>query len=286
MAYISPLAGFNKDVACYYYNADCEKQIRDQAILEGRIEHALDNNEFVMYLQPKVSPTKCEVIGAEALIRWNSKTEGLISPGLFIPAAEKSGQVRKLDLCIFELVCKYLVERKEKGLKDIKISVNVSKNDIGKPNFFEPYERIIRKTNVPCENLEFEFTESTAFADINAIERLIARIHGMGAHVSMDDFGSSYSNLGAIARLKFDVVKMDKLFFDAGFPVSERDYTLVEGVIRVFHNMGIKIVCEGIETEEQNAALTELNADAIQGYYYAKPMPAAEFEEYENNINK
>jgi len=278
LAFESEYAKYDKASNCYFFTAECEEEVKNRYALENRIEKALENDEFVLFLQPKVNPRTNEIEGAEALIRWNSPTEGLISPGVFIPIAEKSGQIGALDLKIFRLVCEYLVERKEKDLPDLRISVNVSKHDIGKENFFKPYEQIINETGVPCENLEFEFTESSAFEDIKSIENIISRIHSMGATVSMDDFGSSFSNLGAIAKLQFDVLKMDKLFFDKGFPSDERDYILVKGVIGVFHNMGIKIVCEGVETREQKETLKGLRADLIQGFYYARPMPVNEFE--------
>lgn len=285
MAYTSSYATFNKESNCYYYNSECADAIKRQFSLETRIEDAIEKKEFKIFLQPKVDPLNDKLEGAEALIRWESPTEGLISPGDFIPAAEKSGQVRTLDLLAFRMVCEYLADREKRGLEPIKISVNVSKADIAKKDFFDPYVQIMKETNVPAWNLEFELTESTAFEYIESVTKIIEIIHSFGSSVSMDDFGSSYSNLGAISRLKLDVVKLDKLFFDNGFPDNEKDFTLVKGVIEMFHNMGIKVVCEGVEAKEQAMALRILQADLIQGYVYSKPLPIDKFEAYKPSQN-
>ncbi len=280
MAYNSPYADYHKHSNCYYYNDKCAEDVKQHFIIESKINTAIDNNEFVMFLQPKVSVETGIVEGAEALVRWNSKEDGLISPGVFIPVAEKSGQIGKIDLVMFRKVCEYLSYRKEKGLRPIKISVNVSKKDISRENFFLKYEKIIKETNAPLENLEFEFTESSAYEEIEPISRIIEKIHILGSKASIDDFGTSYSNLGAINRLRFDIIKLDKLFFDNGFPSDYKNYTLVKGIIDMFHNLDMKIVCEGVEKQEQVDALKELKADLIQGFYYSKPMPVEEFEAY------
>lgn len=280
MAYNSPYSDFHKHSNCYYYNDKCAEDIKQHFIIESKINNAIDNDEFVMYLQPKISVKTGIVEGAEALIRWISKDDGIVSPGVFIPVAEKSGQIGKIDLLMFKKVCDYLAYRKENGLRPIKISVNVSKKDISRENFFSKYEKIIKETNVPLENLEFEFTESTAYEEIDSITKIIEKIHTLGSKASIDDFGTSYSNLGAINRLRFDIIKLDKIFFDNGFPDDDKNFTLVKGIIDMFHNLNMKIVCEGIEDEHQVNALKELDADLIQGFYYSKPLPVDEFEAY------
>ena len=234
-----------------------------------------------MYLQPKVDPVSEKVVGAETLIRWNSESEGMISPGAFIPVAEKSGQIGMLDLYMFKKTCQYLKHRLDAGRPMINVSVNVSKFGMDRLDFFDAYERIMKETGVPTQYLEFEITESMAFERVERLEAMIERIHELGAIVSMDDFGSAYSNLASISRLNFDVVKMDKVFFDAGFPENRHQYILVRNLIETFHNMEIEVVCEGVETREQKDALLELGCDMIQGYYYSRPLPEREFDEYE-----
>ena len=144
-------------------------------------------------------------------------------------------------------------------------------------HFFKKYREIIRELDVPTEYLEFEITESMAYDDMEKVRQLIDEMHEVGAKVSMDDFGSAYSNLGVFGTLGFDVVKFDKSFFSQNFPNDEKEYVLIKGLIGVFHDLGIEVVCEGIETEEQKNALVELHADLIQGYYYAKPLAENEF---------
>lgn len=279
-AYTSSLAEYNKTSNCYYFTERCREQAKHNLELESNVQNALEKDEFKMYLQPKIDPKTDQVVGAEALVRWSNHKIGLIPPVEFIPVLEESGQVVDVDFFMFRKVCEYLVYRKEHNLPEIVISVNVSKYGITKTGFFETYKKLIEDMKVPANCLEFEFTESMAFTEMEAIETLIQEIHATGAKVSMDDFGSAYSNIGAIGRLKFDVVKLDKQFFDNGFPNNNQDYILVRGLINVFHDMKIKVVCEGIEQETQKRALKDLGADLIQGYFYSRPMLAEEFTKW------
>lgn len=277
---LSKLADYDEDAKCFFYNDKCREEMKKKIEYETKMTTAIKDKEFKMFLQPKVSPIDNICYGAEALVRWISSDLGLILPDNFISIFEGNGKIKTLDVYMFRCVCEYLVYRKKNNLKPIKISVNISKNDIDKADFFSDYKKIICELDVPTENLEFEFTESTAFDDMESIRNLILEMHKVGAKVSMDDFGSGYSNIRAIGALEFDVVKMDKKFLDNGFPDNKKDYVLIKGLIDVFHDMGISVVCEGVEDERQKNALKELGADLIQGYFYSKPVSVNEFSEW------
>ena len=274
-------AGYDAGSNCYYYNEQCSADIKYSYDLETRIGQALQNGEFMMYLQPKVNPANNEMVGAESLVRWVSSHEGMISPATFIPIAERSNQIIDIDLYMFRKVCKYIVDRKEQGLNPITISVNLSKYDIQNDNFYDEYEKIMEEAGITGENIEFEFAESTAFESMDKMEKIIDQIHRSGATVAMDDFGSANSNIAAISRLRFDIVKMDRTFLLNGFPENRHDYILIRDLIKMFHNMAIEVVCEGVETRDQRDALAELMCDQVQGFYYCRPLPEKEFNEYE-----
>lgn len=268
---------FDDSCACYFYTSACRDEDRRRVQLETGMREGIREKEFKMYLQPKISPADGVLMGAEALVRWDSSELGFISPDQFTSILESSGKIKDLDLYMFRLVCEYLVFRKAKCLEPIRISVNVSKNDLNQGDFFAKYREIIQELDVPTEYLEFEITESMAYDDVEKVRQLIEEMHEVGAKVAMDDFGSAYSNLGLFGTLGFDVVKFDKSFFSRNFPNDGKEYVLIKGLIGVFHDLGIEVVCEGIETEEQKNALVDLHADLIQGYYYSKPLAENEF---------
>lgn len=279
MAYKNSHAEYHKEAGCYYYTEACRKEVRRQFDLKKRISAAMEKHEFEMYLQPKMNPATRELVGAEALIRWNSPYEGMISPQAFMPAAEKSGQVEALDLYMFRRMCEYLATADEKGYPKVPISINISKVGIHREDFFDGYLAIIRELSVPARYLQFEFSEAFASAEIDSLSQLGERIHQAGAAMIMDNYGSDSSNLAAISRLRFDMVKIDRQLMNNGFPDNMRDYTIIKGAVNTFHELGLQVAGEGVETKEQSDALRELGIDMLQGFYYAKPMPVAQFVE-------
>lgn len=284
MATGNPKADYWQDVNCYVYNEECGRKLLYEKNLENQLEKALENREFEMYLQPKVYPETGELAGAEALVRWNNPSEGVISPGVFVPVFEKNGMISKIDLEMFRQVCELLCNWKERDIEPIVISVNVSKVDMRYKTFSGRYGPLIKKIGELAKYIEFEFTESTAYVDCDEMNRILEWIHQVGAKCSMDDFGSSYSNLSAIQILDFDTVKVDKCFFDDGFPNQSRGFQMIDSLIQMFKKLGIKVVAEGIEDKSQMQALKRLQCDMIQGYYYSKPLCVKEFEEFRKSF--
>ncbi len=245
--------------------------------LESHIENALNNNEFILYLQPKIYPKDKKLAGAEALTRWNYNFEKLVYPNTFIPLLEKNGFITKLDYIVFENVCKLQRNLLAKGLKTVPISVNVSRSVNDFDSYLENIERIRSKYKVPQELFEIEITEGMYTDNNEVIKNFISKLHKKGYKVSMDDFGSGNSNLTALSQLSFDTIKFDKSFFTS--PDNEKEVLIIYVMSKLVKSLNMKVLCEGIETEEYDKYLTEIGIDYIQGYYYDKPLPVDIFLE-------
>lgn len=278
MAYQNPYAERIPELNCYIYNDKCRKELLFDKELENALSDAIQNKEFIPYFQPKIDLSTGRMSCAEALSRWNSPKYGMLMPGRFIPLFERNGMIFDVDLCIFEQVCRTINHWVDVGLEPPRVSVNVSKAVIQREDLVERYCDVARKTHANPRYLEFELTESLAYDDYDKIQSILDVIHSYGSTCSMDDFGKSYSNLNALGMLNFDTVKMDKCFFDNGFPADMKKQQMVEGTLNLLKGLKLEVVAEGIEDADQAAELKRLGCDTIQGFYYAKPMPVREFE--------
>lgn len=280
MARGNPNAKYIPEINAYVYNDECTKQLLSAKLLEDRLDSAIENGEFRLYLQPKIALSNGIIEGAEVLVRWMHPVKGLIPPDEFIPLFEHDGQIEKLDLYTFTEICKLIKRWIEEGFEPPVISINVSKLAIKYEGYFMRYMEIIREFDVPGKYLEFELTESIAYDNIDLLRSIFQEIHNIGAKCAMDDFGKSYSNVTALGALSFDTAKMDKCFFDGGFPNDSKKLSLVSGAIQLLRSLNLNIVAEGIEEEEQVNALRSIGCDEVQGFYFAKPMPVGVFEQY------
>ena len=246
--------------------------------VEDDMERALANREFQVYLQPKISTSEEALGGAEALVRWIHPTEGFIPPNRFIPIFEKNGFILKLDDYMLEEIARVQAGWLAEGRKLVPISVNVSRAHFTREDLAEHICAIVDKYQVPHNVIELELTESAFFDDKKVLLNTVQKLRAAGFPVSMDDFGAGYSSLNSLKELQIDVLKIDADFF-RGTDVEERGLLIVSEVIDLAKKLNMKIVAEGIESKEQVEFLTEQECDLIQGYFYAKPMPVAEFAE-------
>ncbi|MEG0395016.1 MAG: EAL domain-containing protein [Anaerorhabdus sp.] len=258
------------------YYEDLEKEAIIQSEIENKMNAAFHNKEFKMYLQPKVCLKSHQVCGAEALVRWKEK-DRIISPADFIPLFEKNGFIAKIDFYIFEQVAIFLKGMIDNGLKPFRISINFSRVHLYNESFVMQLKGIADKYKVPYEYFEIELTETIVFENINKIINLIGELHAIGFTMSMDDFGSGYSSLSLLKDIDVDVLKIDKAFF-VDTVNGERAKIVISNIIDMAKELKVKVVAEGIETEDQVEMLKELNCDVVQGYYYFKPMAASEFD--------
>lgn len=264
-----------------FYDDATRARMLKEKYLEDQMERALKENEFKMYLQPKYNVKSNTIGGAEALVRWQGK-DGMIYPDEFIPLFEKNGFVVKVDLWMFEQVCKLLQNWMDEGKPLIKISVNCSRAHLKDPDFLNAYEEIYKKYRVPSEYLELEFTENMALEDTNLLTRLIDKIHDLGFECSMDDFGSGYSSLNLLQEIHVDTLKLDRIFFKHAFEDDVRTTAIINCVLKMAQSLDMVTVAEGIEEWPQVEILKDMGCDYIQGYVYAKPMPVKEFEQLIN----
>lgn len=272
-------AGFGqrKNTCTFYDNTLVRKELYDKQLSE-MFETALEKEEFEIYLQPKVYLNCEENPAAEALIRWKNPKEGMIYPSDFIPLFEKNGMICRLDLYVFEHVCKLMDLRKKEKKEIFPVSVNLSRAHLktGSMEFVDHIIALKEKYHIPDGSLEIEMTESIMIEDhqLPAIKKMIDTFHENGILCSLDDFGHGFSSLGILKVLDIDVIKLDRKFF---MEENEKTWFIVSNFIELAHGLGIKTVAEGIEYEDQVRHLKEADCDMIQGYFYGKPMPLSEF---------
>lgn len=246
--------------------------------VENTMEQAMENEEFIVYLQPKYNPVNDELVGAEALVRWISPEKGFIPPYRFIPIFEKNGFISKLDDYMVSHVAKEQARWIKEGKEVVPVSVNVSRVHFALENLAEHICSLVDEHNTPHDLIEIELTESAFFDNKKTLLNTVNKLKEYGFELSMDDFGAGYSSLNSLKDLPLDVLKLDAEFF-RGDDAKCRGDIIVGETIQLAKLLNMRTVAEGIETKEQIDFLAEHGCDMIQGYYYAKPMPVEEFEE-------
>ena len=261
-----------------FYDERSQEQHLKEKELMNEVDRALQRGEFQVYLQPKVELRNGRVAGAEALLRWKHPEMGMLSPAMFIPLAERYRLICRLDLYVFEWVCKTLARWKEEGKQQLPISVNLSRQNMDTPNFLDDYRRLYRKYKINPALIEFELTETILFQDPEGIKGYIDEMHSYGFKCSLDDFGTGFSSLGLLNDLDVDVIKLDRSFF-VGKNDNRRGRRIIEAILRLAAQLHIRTVAEGIDDLKQVQYLCQATCDMIQGFYFFKPMPIEQFEE-------
>lgn len=254
-----------------------EKLRRRQAITDG-MEAALATGQFEVYLQPKYRIWDGQLAGAEALVRWNHPEWGMMPPGEFIPLFEQNGFVTKLDQFVWERSCALLQEWDLKGYPKIDISVNVSRRDIHNTDISDILNGIIQRYGLSPYRLHLEITESAYTDNPRQIIDMVSRLRGLGFIIEMDDFGSGYSSLNMLSDLPIDILKLDMKFIQTEM-AKPAGQGILRFIVSLARYMNLSVVAEGVETREHLDRLRENGCDYAQGYYFAKPMPAGDFEQ-------
>lgn len=253
------------------------KLIREKKITDA-METALRQNQFTVYLQPKYSLSDKAMVGAEALVRWIHPEWGVIPPNEFIPLFEKNGFIFLMDAYIWEKVCAILRDWKLKGYAQVPISVNVSRLDIYRHNLEEFLLNLVKKYEIDPSYLHLELTESAYAENQDQIISTVKNLREMGFVIEMDDFGSGYSSLSMLSRLRLDILKLDMKFV-RNETAKPQEHSMLSDVVNMAHRMHLSVVAEGVETREQAKRLQSVGCDYVQGYFFSKPLPQAEFEE-------
>jgi diguanylate cyclase (GGDEF)-like protein/PAS domain S-box-containing protein len=259
---------FNKEISDTFFRM---RQI------ELELEMSIQNEELYICYQPQVDVCKNKIIGIEALIRWNNKNLGNISPAEFIPIAEKTGFIIKLGKWVIEEVLSTTSLWKKKGYEFKNISINVSPIQIKEKNFKETLFNICKKYDIPSNLLEIEITEGTLMEVYKEEYKLLEDIISNGINIAIDDFGTGYSSLNYITALPFQTIKIDKSFVD-NIIDNEKNIAVIKSIIKLSESLRYNIIIEGVETREQADLLEGLGCKIIQGYYFSKPIPKSDLE--------
>lgn len=266
-----------------YYDDQLGRAIQNEKIMISEFDRALEEGQFHMFLQPQVSVDK-KLLGAEALVRWIHPQRGMVPPGEFISLFEKCSYIHRLDRYVWELACKQLSQWKKEGREDLHISVNISPKDFYFINIYDTFTSLVEQYDIDPKNLKLEITETALMTELNQQMNLLDKLRNYGFHIEIDDFGSGYSSLNMLKDIAVDVLKLDMGFLrksqhkEASLH-EEKGRTIINAIISLSKRLGLSVITEGVETAEQVDYLTGAGCDMFQGYYFAKPMPVADFEE-------
>ena len=247
-------------------------------LLDSELRRAIENREFELHFQPKISVENEEIQGVEALVRWNSERLGFVSPVEFIPYAEETGLIIPLSEVIIEKACEAVIEMRQCGYK-IPVAINISSIHFKQQNFLESIQSILERYNTPANNFEIEVTERTVMNSANETVSKLVRLKKMGFKISIDDFGTGYSSLSYLVRFPLDCLKIDRSFIQHIGSLDEKQ-AVVDAIIQMSHRLKMKVVAEGVEHAQQVDILRKMNCDIIKGYYYSKPLPLHELIEF------
>lgn len=272
------------DECCVLFNHKMIDGIKKEVEITSSLSDAIKNGEFKVYYQPKIETETLQVIGAEALIRWQKPDGHFVFPDEFIPLIERSGQIVELDNFVYREVFRFINDRLQSNKSIVPISVNVSRIHLHKLEILPYVQSLFDEYQIPPELIEFELTESIYIENTEKALKLVESLHNMGAKVSMDDFGSGYSSLNLLSRLPIDIIKLDKVFLKdeetAEGSLKENDRIIISCVIDMAKKLRITSLCEGVETLEQSNYLSEIGCEIQQGYYFSKPISQEEFEAF------
>lgn len=261
-----------------YYEEHLLTALNREHYITKNMKKALERKQFIMYLQPKYDMRDCTIVGAEALVRWQHPSDGLIPPGEFIPLFERNGFILKLDEYIWDFACQTLRRWLDTGMNPVPISVNVSRIHLHDADFCEKLVSLIHKYNLPPRLLELEITESAYTDNPASLYDIMDKLQESGFIFSMDDFGSGYSSLNVLKDIPVNLVKIDMNFLRQSRRGFEIGRDILKGIIQLIQGINLPVIAEGVETKEQADFLMDIGCFHAQGYLYAKPMPVSEFE--------
>ncbi len=260
------------------YTAAMNDRIAQRLALENDLQHALEREEFVVYYQPQVSIDTGQIVGSEALLRWQHPERGLVLPGEFIPVAEETGLIVPLGEWVLRTACAQNKTWQEEGRPPIRVAVNLSARQFQQRNLAGRVAQVLKETGLDPHYLQLEITESAAMQDAEFTIAMLQDLREMGVQISIDDFGTGYSSLGYLKRFPIDTVKIDRSFV-RDLTVDTNDAAIASTVIVMARNLNLNVIAEGVETEEQLAFLKQQRCDEFQGYLFSRPVPAEAFAE-------
>ena len=275
------MARSHADTSLYAFGDDAIlEQLSESRRIEGMFRDAITNEEFLVYYQPKVEARRYRMKGAEALCRWIHDGE-MILPFRFIPVYERNGDICELDFYMLEHVCRDLRRWLDEGKTVVRTSVNLSREHMGDRHLVEHIVSIIDQHQIPHEYIEIELTETSTEVDYMELREIVNALHALGIHTSIDDFGVGYSSMNLLAELPWNMVKIDKSFVPLGTDEEDdkKKMVMLRSIISMANALELECIAEGVETARQVVLLKEQGCYFIQGYYFDRPLPVADFEE-------
>ncbi|MBA3060265.1 MAG: EAL domain-containing protein [Nitrospirae bacterium] len=261
---------------CQFYTADMNEKALEFILMEEHLLGAIKNEEFILYYQPYWEINTKKIAGMEALLMWQSKDLGLISPKRFIPVLEETGMIIEVGEWIFGIACRQAKEWHDKGYP-VPVSINLSLVQFRQRDLADTLERIIKESGVTPQLLTIEITESAFMQDIEFTNSVIKKLKDIGVSISIDDFGTGHSSLSYLKRFPIDNLKID-ISFIRDIATDPDSASIVTAIISMAHSLNLKTIAEGVETEEQWKILRLLRCHMGQGYLFSKPMPAEDVE--------
>lgn len=263
-----------------YYDESMIENMRQEQFIINEVNKALAEEQFEVYLQPKINLITDRSYGAEALVRWKHPERGMMSPGEFIPVYERNGIIGRLDQYMWRHVCMLLRKWLDEGKNPNPISVNVSRVNIYNPHLVEILKNLITEYRIPAHLLNLELTESAFTEDQDLVMKTMSKLHRIGFKIMMDDFGSGYSSLNVLKDMEVDYLKVDMKFLQQDQEFNGKGEKVLTSVIRMAKWLHLPSIVEGVETIEQVDFLKCIGCEYAQGYYYARPMPVEEYERF------
>lgn len=258
------------------------EQLQEKRSIISDLHKALEQDQFSLYYQPQIHLKKRQMIGAEALIRWNHPQKGFISPYFFMTAAEETHLIEPIGEWVLRQACQQIVKWQQEGYPAFKVAVNVSARQLFQTDFVATVKRIIQETHIDVTFLELELTESALVQDINRAIEMMKSLRDLGVGLALDDFGTGYSSLNYLMKFPITKLKIDRSFIKAITEENFSKHEIIKGIIELGHSLNLHIVAEGVETKLQLQYLKDQNCDSIQGFYFAQPQPVEKFVEFFN----
>ena len=260
------------------FDENMQKYYDRRIAIERSMVKALENGDFQIFYQPKHDSRTGELVGAEALVRWTHPEFGFLSPAEFIPVFEQTGFISEVDFYAWKRTCMNQREWQDKGLPIVPISVNCSRSELLQNDFLHKWFKPLKDSALSSQYMHLEVTESLFTEHFDKLSEVLRECQQRGVKIELDDFGTGYSSLSMFQLLPLDIIKFDMAFVK-GLD-SPRQARVMAACVRLVHNLGLKSIAEGVETSQQLEKVKEMGIDAVQGYYYSRPLPKAEFEQY------
>jgi len=258
-----------------FFSDDVHVVSVDQVSLESALRKAIFRDEFLVFYQPKVCLKTNRIVGVEALVRWMHPSMGLLGPGQFIPLAEEAGLISAIGEIVLDKACRQTRLWQEQGLGPVTTSVNVVAQQLHRGNLLEILDRVLVNTSLEPSLLELEITESSLMEDRDQVQHILEEVRMRGIQIALDDFGTGYSSLSYLKRFPIDILKIDQSFiFEIGN--NENDEAIVRAIFAMAQSLGLKVVAEGVETQQHMDFLRAESCDLVQGFFISRPVPAEE----------